>query len=1595
MMNRGTVYPYVAGFVAAFRMVTTVSAWSYTGPDFNGDGKTDLAFICEDKGGISVHIGLSTGSEFCASSWLDQFESFSPTDRFFCGDFNGDGKTDLAALREDGGEMSCDVFVSNGSAFSPASWAARSGAFLYTDKWFKGDFDGDGRIDLARGYHTGADRNIDLYFTRGSGFSGPRPGGTVTGGFHADDVWLTGDFNRDGKTDIAVVEAGEQVTIRVHLSTGSSFTASTWAVAGEHGSRLASMKWVAEDFSGDGRTDIAKVWNDHGKVSMDVHRSTGDAFVQESWLKQSGDFVREWKWFVADGNGDGAADIMCLREGDGQVQMERFQSTGVSFSSVPVIRSGAAYRDLNAYLVGDFNGDGGSDVVAAWAEGAHWKSRDISGGASAGSVSSYPLGLYPSVGSPGEPIWGDDFLNTHQIRGAVPVGTDLQAVLDAGNDLFLVKNGIYNVSSTLKYRTSYQRIETHHPTVLSENAVLRMQIDQGDYDTLIDGNKQSFVHLANVTMDGNKYALGPRYRAPGAGQGAMVFFSHAEGVWLKRCVMYNTRTWSTCHMVESGASHSHIAEHNYILGAGVDPRGNGMDLGEQVTGDNPTWADGFSISATNTVCRDNFIMDTTDVGVVLFGAPGSRVQNNMIVSYSRGTHGGINLVDATPERYLDDVTVFGATMERYDYRGTVIEENRISAAGARIMIGIPFGRRCWANRDPTVFDQLGGAIRNNRLEGGAFGYGLVLDYVVNVNVSGNVSTASHSGKGVGTPENDNDPDPATAFLWDPDHVTGPVQSGFTDNTKPIEDLLWHHGQPTTADGFFYYPYTPETAEATTRASYWEMLGRQPTSQELADGQRAFLADDRLYGDAFKRQLMQRAEFIDKFGEVLPKNLHVFRTARWRDRLLARDAEAVIQSGTYPDPRDIYDLAHADMAFQLTGADAEITAISPSLPTSLGQGETAVVSVTVKNTGGAAWVNTVGEPARFALASVGDDTAFGLTRVYVPYGTKIAPGQTHTFDLVFAAPPVAYAGEGAPATTSFPCNFRMMQETRGFFGESMTKHLGSTHQVAVENADPPPPDPFYDAAFVSQKILGRPQRPVIPPGSEVAVEITMLNCGNETSIPWSKDLSELPFSLGSENPRDNRFWGTNRISLKPGEEVKPGQLATFVAKLSVPKESGTYPFQWQMISATPGASWFGAKTPDLEIGVRSGAPALLNDHAVASRSSVPARVLAREPFTASFTFTNEGDTPWTAEEGYRLGEVETLVDRTTGGAGSVTAQYADAAAGNDAAHLFDNQVRTRYYADHASAWIRYRFAQEERHVITSYAMAAVDSYGPGPELLPEPSFEKGGKDWDQINDPMCVSPDDARTGSHALKCEAIPFAHASKSARMLDVPIVEGKTYDLSLWYKVPSLTSGNIRIDTVDEYDDQFAEKKIQLLTPEWTQLTGRFTATDSTVSIRFFSKGFDGTCYIDDVSLTEVDAGSDASDPGSWTLAGSNDGSSWTTVDTRSGIEFNTRGLRRQFDVHRPGAYAQYQLTASNQTGNALQFAEVELLTDEGIWTSGNRADLPGGTRITPGQSHTFTLNIDAPARPGTYFLQTRMVNGKGEWFGEPSPKHAIIVLE
>jgi parallel beta-helix repeat protein len=64
----------------------------------------------------------------------------------------------------------------------------------------------------------------------------------------------------------------------------------------------------------------------------------------------------------------------------------------------------------------------------------------------------------------------------------------------------------------------------------------------------------------------------------------------------------------------------------------------------------------------------------------------------------------------------------------------------------------------------------------------------------------------------------------------------------------------------------------------------------------------------------------------------------------------------------------------------------------------------------------------------------------------------------------------------------------------------------------------------------------------------------------------------------------------------------------------------------------------------------------------------------------------------------------------------------------------------------------------------------------------------------------------------------------------------------------------------------------------------------------------------------------------------------------------------------------------------------------DNTTWGTG-RVDLAAGESIVPGQQKTFTFNITAPATPGNYNFQWRMLQEGVEWFGDFTPTVLIQV--
>ena len=161
--------------------------------------------------------------------WATQQGGYLEGLDWMTGDFDGDGKDDMMKVFQSGGQMIADVHLSTGSAFEMHRWATNQGSMWDSMIWMSGDFDGDGKSDIMKLWDDGGQMTADVHLSTGSGFVMQR-WATQQGAIWDDMQWMTGDYNNDGKTDIVKLwEGNGAMHADVHLSTGSGFTMQRWA----------------------------------------------------------------------------------------------------------------------------------------------------------------------------------------------------------------------------------------------------------------------------------------------------------------------------------------------------------------------------------------------------------------------------------------------------------------------------------------------------------------------------------------------------------------------------------------------------------------------------------------------------------------------------------------------------------------------------------------------------------------------------------------------------------------------------------------------------------------------------------------------------------------------------------------------------------------------------------------------------------------------------------------------------------------------------------------------------------------------------------------------------------------------------------------------------------------------------------------------------------------------------------------------------------------------------------------------------------------------------------------------------------------------
>jgi uncharacterized protein (TIGR03437 family) len=339
--------------------------------DFNGDGISDVASISliqtsSNTGNVDFTVLLGKGNGLFSSKTT---QTFPHTGIFFlrdavAGDFNHDGKPDLAVLFSDypsNGEIQIFLGRGDGTFGEPMVFTVPVENPLSI---MQADMNGDGIPDLAV-INQG---DIVAYLGKGDGTLGS-PIVTTSG---VDNPAIAfGDFNGDGKLDIAAAGEGPfSTSVYVLLGKGDGTFPNVVSSALPSAAQGFSGQIAAADFDADGQLDLAVALGSGkgaaGAQQVAVLLGKGDGTFSAPHLSQTG----MGQFAVADINGDKIPDLIGL----------------VAPATAPPVSSGALsvrlgngdgtfqpdsviLGDASRFVVADLNRDGLPDIAALYGGG--------------------------------------------------------------------------------------------------------------------------------------------------------------------------------------------------------------------------------------------------------------------------------------------------------------------------------------------------------------------------------------------------------------------------------------------------------------------------------------------------------------------------------------------------------------------------------------------------------------------------------------------------------------------------------------------------------------------------------------------------------------------------------------------------------------------------------------------------------------------------------------------------------------------------------------------------------------------------------------------------------------------------------------------------------------------------------------------------------------------------------------------------------------------------------------------------------------------------------------------------------------------------
>jgi hypothetical protein len=370
-------------FQAPVSYATAADPWMVVVADFNGDGKLDLATANGDSETVSVLLGNGDGT---FQTHMDNSVSVAGTCISLAAvDLRSDGKLDIVAGCRSEGKVAVLLANGNGTFKAAKAYDVPAGA----DDIAVGDFNGDGKPDVA----VTSDGAIVSVLT-GSG-TGTLKAAVPFGTNYGPTGLGAADFNGDGKLDLVTANSGDGVTpstISVLLSNGKDmFAGRTDYAVGNESITGAYSGIAAADLTGNGKPDLIVPITYAGapyEFSILKNKGNGTFDAPVNYALPIGPNAVT----AGDFNNDGKADIAVMNfGGSGSISVLLNSGTGTfpTYTQYPI--NGYGY----GIAVADFNKDGNLDIVAT-DETENTVSVLLGNGTGAfPTFATYPTGSFP------------------------------------------------------------------------------------------------------------------------------------------------------------------------------------------------------------------------------------------------------------------------------------------------------------------------------------------------------------------------------------------------------------------------------------------------------------------------------------------------------------------------------------------------------------------------------------------------------------------------------------------------------------------------------------------------------------------------------------------------------------------------------------------------------------------------------------------------------------------------------------------------------------------------------------------------------------------------------------------------------------------------------------------------------------------------------------------------------------------------------------------------------------------------------------------------------------------------------------------------